>query len=61
MVDLGMHKFKYLNTGKLTPEESFMNAYTEDNYEQKQIHPDNKRLRVILFAKYEKENLHKFM
>ena len=33
MVDLGMHKFKYLNTGKLTPEESFMNAYTEDNYE----------------------------
>ena len=26
MVDLGMHKFKYLNTGKLTPEESFMNA-----------------------------------
>ena len=33
MVDLGMHKFKYLNTGKLTPEESFMNSYTEDNYE----------------------------
>ena len=30
MVDLGMHKFKYLNTGKMTPEESFMNAYTED-------------------------------
>ena len=28
MVGLGMHKFKYLNTGKLTPDESFMNAYT---------------------------------
>ena len=25
--------FKYLNTGKLTPEETFVNAYTEDNYE----------------------------
>ena len=61
MVDLGMHKFKYLNTGKLTPEESFMNAYTEDNYEQKQIHHDNKQLRVILYAKYEKANLHKVM
>ena len=33
MVDLGMHKFKYLNTSKLTPEGSFMNAYTEENYE----------------------------
>ena len=32
MVDLGMQKFKYLNTGKITPEESFMNAYTENNY-----------------------------
>ena len=33
MVDLGMHKLEYLNTGKITPEESFMNAYTEENYE----------------------------
>ena len=61
MVDLGMHKFKYLNTGKLTPEESFVNAYTEENYEQEQIHHANKRLRVILYAKYEKANLHKVM
>ena len=61
MVDLGMHKFKYLNTEKLTPEGSFMNAYTEDNYEQEQIHPDNKQLRVILYDKYEKTNLHKVM
>ena len=59
MVDLGIHKFKYLNTGKLTPEESFMNAYTEDNYEQEQIHPDNEQLRVILYDKYKKANLHK--
>ena len=61
MVDLGMHKFKYLNTGKLTPEESFMNAYTEENYELEQVHPANKRLRGILFAKYKKANLHKVM
>ena len=61
MVDLGTHKFKYLNTGKITPEESFMNAYTEDNDEQEKIHPDNKRVRVILYDKYEKENLYKIM
>ena len=61
MVDLVMHKFKYLNTRKLTPEEPFMNAYTEDNDEQEQIHTDNKRLLVILYAKYEKSNLHKVM
>ena len=61
MVDLGMHKFKYLNTGKLTPEESLMNSYTEENYEQEKIHPDNKQLRVILYDKYEKANLHKVM
>ena len=38
-----------------------MNAYTEDKYEQEQVHPDNKRLRVILYAKYKKGNLHKVM
>ena len=55
------NNFKYLNTGKITPEEPFMNAYTEDNYELEQIHPANKRLQVILYDKYEKENLHKVM
>ena len=47
IVDLGMNKFKYLNTGNITPDESFMNAYTEDNYELEQIHISNKRLRLI--------------
>ena len=61
MVDLGMHKFKYLNTGKLTPEESLMNSYTEENNEQENIHPPNKRLSVILYAKYKKRNLYKVM
>ena len=27
MVDLSTYIFKYLNTGKITPEESFANAY----------------------------------
>ena len=61
MVGLGMHKLEYLNTGKITPEESFMNAYKEENYELEQIHPDNKRLQVIVYDKYEKANLHKVM
>ena len=51
MVDLGMNFFKYLNTGKITPEESFMNAYTEDDYELEQFHSDNKQLQVILYEK----------
>ena len=29
MVDLGTYIFKDLNTGKITPEESFTNAYVE--------------------------------
>ena len=29
MVELGMYAFKYLNTGKTTPEESFTNAYDD--------------------------------
>ena len=49
MVDVGMQKFKYLNTGKITPEESFMNAYTEENYKLEQVHPANKRLRGFYF------------
>ena len=47
IVDLGMNKFKYLNIGRFTPDESFMNAYTEDNYELEQIHISNKRIRLI--------------
>ena len=54
MVDLYKYSFKYLNTGEITPEESFMNAYTEDNYESEQIHPAHKKLRVILYDKYKK-------
>ena len=30
MVDLGTYEFKYLNIGNITPEESFINSYTEE-------------------------------
>ena len=33
MVDLGTYIFKYLNLGKITPEESFTNSYVEEVYE----------------------------
>ena len=28
-IDLGKYEFKYLNMGKITPEESFINSYAE--------------------------------
>ena len=37
MVDFGMYEFKYLNTGKITPKELFMNAYMEDIYKPEQV------------------------
>ena len=39
----------------------FTNAYTEEVYESEHVHTATKRLRVILDAKYEKEDLHKVM
>ena len=33
MVDVGMYKYKGLNTGKITPEESFTNYYAEEIHE----------------------------
>ena len=33
MVDLVMYIFKYLNIGKIIPEESFTNAYVAEVYE----------------------------
>ena len=32
IVDLGTYIFKYLNTGKTTPEEIFTNAYAKELY-----------------------------
>ena len=37
MVDLVMYEFKYLNTGKFSPEKFFMNAYTKEIHESEQF------------------------
>ena len=47
--------------GKITPEESFMNAYADEVYESEQFHTSTRQLRVILDAKYEKAYLNKVM
>ena len=61
MVDLGTYEFKILNTGEITPEESFTNAYVEEVYWLENVRTATKRLRVILDAKYEKADLHEVM
>ena len=55
MVDPGADEFINLNTGKITPENIFTNAYTEEIHESGQVHTYTKQLRVILDDKYEKE------
>ena len=52
MVSSGTYEFKYLNTGKITPEESFTNAYSKEVYESEHVITATKLLRVILDAKY---------
>ena len=51
MVDLVAYIFKDLNTGKITPEELFTNAYVEEVYESDHVSTATKQLRVILYAK----------
>ena len=60
MVDLGAYIFKYLNAGKITPEESFTNDYAKEVYESWHVH-NSKTIRVILNAKYEKLDSRKVM
>ena len=52
MVDLGHYELKILNTRKITPEESFNNAYTKELYESYHVRTATKLLCVILDAKY---------
>ena len=43
IVDLGTYIFKDLNTGKITPKESFDNAYSEEVYESDHVNNDTKK------------------
>ena len=52
MDDLGTYIFKYLNTGKITPEELFTNAYFKEVYKSEHVRTATKQFRVILDAKY---------
>ena len=61
MVGLGTYEFKILNMGKITPEESFTNAYAEEIHESEQVCTSAKQLREILDAKYKKASLNKVM
>ena len=61
MVDLGACTFKYLNTEKITPKESFADDHTKAVYESEHVRTATKRLRVILDARMEKSDLHKVM
>ena len=51
MVDLGTYIFKDFNTGKITPEELFTNAYVKEVYKSEHVRTATKKLRVILDAK----------
>ena len=61
MFELGTYAFKILNTGEITPEEQFTNAYAEEIYELEHVRTATKQLRIILYAKYESSDLHKLM
>ena len=52
MVDLVTYEFINISTGKITPEESFMNAYAEEINKLEQVRTSTKILRTILDAKY---------
>ena len=61
MFYLGVYIFKGLNKEKITPVESFNYDYVKELYEFEHVQTDTKRLRVILYAKYEEANLPKVM
>ena len=52
MIDMGEYEFKYCVTIKITTEELFMNAYTEEAYESEHVCTSNKVSLTILDAKY---------
>ena len=58
MVYLGTYIFKDLNTEKITPDESFTNAYVKELYDSEHSRTSTKILRVVLDAKYEEADLH---
>ena len=58
MGNLGTYIFKYLNIGKITHEELFSNGYVEEVYEPEHVFTATKQVHLVLYAKYDKANLH---
>ena len=42
MVDLGTYEFTYFKTVNITPDELFINVYTDEVYELEQVHTSTK-------------------
>ena len=61
MVDLGTYVLKYLNIGKVKPEDFSTEAYVKEVYKSENVRTATKRLHVILYAKNEKADLQKVM
>ena len=59
MIDLGEYEFNILNIGQINPEESFINSNAGEIHESEQVSTSTKILRVILDAKYKREDLNK--
>ena len=54
MYDLVSYDFKDLNTGKITLDEYFTNAYADELYESEQVHTSTKEIHKFLDAKFGK-------
>ena len=59
MKNLGTNEFLIFNTGKITPQKSFVNLYIEEVYGSENLFTSTKLLYIILYAKYEKAHLNK--
>ena len=56
MIDLGKYEFKDFNTEEITPEESFMNAYTQEIDELEQVHSSTELLFTIEMTNRKSQN-----
>ena len=61
MIHLGTYESKDLNTGRITPEDYFMNSYLEEVFESEHVRTSTKQLLTILDASYEDVDLNKAM
>ena len=61
MFDQGTYEFNFLDRGNITPEESFMNAFTEEIHESEKVIIYTNRLHFTLDTKYKKADLNRVM